>query len=113
MVSTKAGNMGMNLVGANHCVIFDTSWNPANDRQAIFRAYRYGQSRPVHVYRLVTRGGGLIEGKIYKRQVTKAATWNSVNCSRKSSRRSTNLCSTADGKKKGNMWVGLEDSGGA
>ena len=38
--------------------------------QAIFRAWRYGQTRPVHVYRLL--GEGTVEEKIYKRQICKA-----------------------------------------
>lgn len=43
MLSTKAGNMGINLVAANRVVLLDTSWNPANDLQAMFR---YGSIRP-------------------------------------------------------------------
>lgn len=37
LLSTKAGNMGINLVAANKVVLMDTSWNPANDLQAMFR----------------------------------------------------------------------------
>ena len=69
IISTKAGNMGINLQGASRVVLFDCSWNPAHDLQAIFRAYRYGQRRSVFVYRLVA--SGTMEEKIHMRQVDK------------------------------------------
>ncbi|CAN0438378.1 unnamed protein product, partial [Ectocarpus sp. 12 AP-2014] len=68
LLSTKAGNMGINLVAANRVVLMDTSWNPANDLQAMFRCYRFGQKKPVQVFRLVM-GNKSLEYKIHNKQV--------------------------------------------
>ncbi|KAL6308864.1 P-loop containing nucleoside triphosphate hydrolase protein [Sparassis latifolia] len=69
LISTLAGGTGLNLTGANKVVIFDPNWNPAHDLQAMDRAYRFGQTRDVSVYRLL--GAGSIEELIYARQVYK------------------------------------------
>ncbi|KAJ3486416.1 hypothetical protein NLI96_g4253 [Meripilus lineatus] len=69
LISTLAGGTGLNLTGANKVVIFDPNWNPAHDLQAMDRAYRFGQTRAVSVYRLL--GAGSIEELIYARQVYK------------------------------------------
>lgn len=61
--------MGITLTGADRVIIIDPSWNPCTDAQAIDRAYRIGQSKPVTVYRLIT--SGTIEEKIYRRQIFK------------------------------------------
>ncbi|HEY0888489.1 MAG TPA: DEAD/DEAH box helicase [Nocardioides sp.] len=62
LLSLKAGGTGLNLTRADHVVHVDRWWNPAVEDQATDRAYRIGQTRPVQVHRLVTRG--TIETKI-------------------------------------------------
>lgn len=56
LISLKAGGYGLNLTAADIVVHFDPWWNPAAEAQATDRAHRIGQTRPVTVYRLITRG---------------------------------------------------------
>ncbi|XP_052557139.1 DNA excision repair protein ERCC-6-like 2 [Tympanuchus pallidicinctus] len=69
LVSTMAGGLGLNFVGANVVILFDPTWNPANDLQAIDRAYRIGQCKDVKVFRLISLG--TVEEIMYLRQVYK------------------------------------------
>ena len=56
LISLKAGGYGLNLTAADYVVITDPWWNPAAEDQAMGRAHRIGQLRPVTVYRLVAKG---------------------------------------------------------
>lgn len=76
LVSTLAGGLGLNFIGANVVVLFDPTWNPANDLQAIDRVYRIGQCRDVTVFRLISLG--TVEEIIYLRQVYKQQLQSSV-----------------------------------
>ncbi|XP_056603399.1 DNA excision repair protein ERCC-6-like [Triplophysa dalaica] len=69
LLTTQVGGVGITLTAANRVVIFDPSWNPATDAQAVDRAYRIGQTENVLIYRLITCG--TVEEKIYRRQVFK------------------------------------------
>jgi SNF2 family DNA or RNA helicase len=56
IISTNAGGEGTNMHGANRVIIFDFRFNPSKEEQAIGRAYRLGQTKPVYVYRIITDG---------------------------------------------------------
>ncbi len=62
ILSLRAGGTGLNLTRANHVFHFDRWWNPAVENQASDRAYRIGQTKHVHVHRLIC--AGTIEEKI-------------------------------------------------
>jgi DNA excision repair protein ERCC-6 len=69
LLTTRACAYGITLTGADRVIIYDPSWNPAEDRQAVDRAYRIGQTRDVVVYRLIMASA--IEEKMYEKQVFK------------------------------------------
>ncbi|KAL1954653.1 hypothetical protein VTO42DRAFT_847 [Malbranchea cinnamomea] len=55
LLSTRAGGLGINLMTADTVILFDSDWNPQADLQAMARAHRIGQTKPVSVYRLVSK----------------------------------------------------------
>ncbi|KAK3380050.1 hypothetical protein B0T24DRAFT_180294 [Lasiosphaeria ovina] len=69
LISTRAGGVGLNIYGANRVVIFDFRYTPAEEQQAIGRAYRIGQTKPVYVYWL--QMGGTFENTIQNNAVFK------------------------------------------
>jgi SNF2 family DNA or RNA helicase len=56
LISLKAGGTGLNLTGADTVILYDIWWNPAVEAQAADRAHRIGQTKVVHVIKLVARG---------------------------------------------------------
>lgn len=71
LISLKAGGYGLNLTAADTVVHFDPWWNPAAEAQATDRTHRIGQTRPVTVYRLISRG--TVESKVLALQARKRA----------------------------------------
>eukprot|EP00953_Heterococcus_sp_UTEX-ZZ885_P001963 1572-Heterococcus_DN1.PRE.2 len=71
-----AGGVGLNLVGANRLVLYDQDWNPSQDHQTMARVWRFGQLKPVTIYRMMTTG--TIEETIYQRQLLKEELCNVI-----------------------------------
>lgn len=69
LLSTKAAGLGLTLTGADRAIVYDPSWNPSEDSQAVDRCYRIGQEKPVVVYRLIS--AGTVEERMYEKQVLK------------------------------------------
>jgi len=69
LISTRAGGLGVNLMSANHVILYDSDWNPQVDLQAMDRAHRIGQKKRTYVYRLIT--ASTVEEKIVERQAIK------------------------------------------
>ena len=69
LISTRAGGLGINLMTANIVVLYDSDWNPQIDLQAMDRAHRIGQKKPVSVFRFITEN--TIEEKMIEKQALK------------------------------------------
>ncbi|EEB07486.1 SNF2 family helicase Swr1 [Schizosaccharomyces japonicus yFS275] len=54
ILSTRSGGLGINLTGADTVIFYDSDWNPQLDAQAQDRSHRIGQTRDVHIYRLIS-----------------------------------------------------------
>ncbi|MEI6791158.1 MAG: DEAD/DEAH box helicase, partial [Myxococcaceae bacterium] len=62
LASIKTGGLGLNLTAADYCFILDPWWNPAVEQQAVNRIYRFGQNKPVFIYKIASQN--TIEEKI-------------------------------------------------
>merc|ERR1711879_370226 len=69
MLSLRAGGEGLNLQCASHVFIMEPWWNPAVELQAIQRAHRIGQTRPVTAIRYIT--DNTIEERMHQLQEKK------------------------------------------
>ena len=76
LISLRAGGFGLNLTEADYCFVLDPWWNPAAEQQAVDRAHRIGQTRPVMVYRLVAKD--TIEEKVMALKQRKSALFDAV-----------------------------------
>jgi len=70
LLSTRAGGLGLNLAAADTVILHDLDFNPFNDIQAEDRCHRFGQTKVVTVYKLVTEG--TVDADIYAMQERKA-----------------------------------------
>lgn len=69
LLSTRAGGLGINLATADTVILYDSDWNAQCDLQAMDRAHRIGQRRPVNVYRLITENS--VEERILRTAMSK------------------------------------------
>ncbi|KFO86016.1 Chromodomain-helicase-DNA-binding protein 1-like, partial [Buceros rhinoceros silvestris] len=73
---STSGGVGMNLTAADTVIFTDSDFNPQNDLQAIARAHRIGQHKPVKIIRLI--GRDTIEEIIYRRAASKLRLTNAI-----------------------------------
>ena len=74
IMSLKAASLGLNMVAACHVLMLDLWWNPTTEDQAVDRAHRIGQTRPVTVSRLTVKDS--VEDRILALQV------KTISCTR-------------------------------
>ncbi|KAG7398129.1 Chromodomain-helicase-DNA-binding protein 1-like [Phytophthora boehmeriae] len=69
LISTRAGGVGLNLQRADTVIFADSDYNPQADLQAVARAYRLGQTKPIHVIKFLC--ANTVEESIYRRALKK------------------------------------------
>jgi SNF2 family DNA or RNA helicase len=76
LISLKAGGVGLNLTAAEYVFLLDPWWNPAVEAQAVDRAHRIGQTKPVFAYRYLAKD--TVEEKVLALQQSKKALADSI-----------------------------------
>ncbi|KAK3084061.1 hypothetical protein FSP39_007454 [Pinctada imbricata] len=112
LLTTQVGGVGLTLTAADRVIIFDPSWNPATDAQAVDRVFRIGQDKNVVIYRLITCG--TVEEKIYRRQIfkdsiTRQTTGNSKNPYRYFTKQELRELFTLDNPRQSKTQIQLEE----
>lgn len=72
----EAGGVGLNLQAASAVIIMEPQWKPSTEVQAVARAHRMGQTRPVQVHRLLA--ANTIDERIEELLGTKQALFDKV-----------------------------------
>lgn len=76
IINPRAGGSGLNITAANHVIMYNPEWNPALEMQAIARAHRRGQTKPVSIHYLYyadTVEEAMIEVSRHKRNLADTA----------------------------------------
>ena len=61
LLSMRSGAVGINLTAANHVFLMEPAFNPALEDQAVGRAHRMGQTRPVTVKKFYIKVHSLLQ----------------------------------------------------
>uniref|UniRef100_K3WBB7 Uncharacterized protein n=1 Tax=Globisporangium ultimum (strain ATCC 200006 / CBS 805.95 / DAOM BR144) TaxID=431595 RepID=K3WBB7_GLOUD len=81
LISTRSGGVGLNLQRADTVIFADSDYNPQQDLQAVARAYRLGQTKPIHVIKFLC--ASTVEEIIYRRALKKMRMADKIrNCAR-------------------------------
>lgn len=76
LLTLKAGGVGLNLTAADYVLLYDPWWHDAIDAQAISRAHRIGQTKPVIAKRYITTES--IEEKMLTLKKAKSALFSNL-----------------------------------
>lgn len=110
ILSSKIAALGHDFTEANHVILFDSWWNPQGDAQAIARAYRRNQTKPVTVYRLASAAG---DESIIRAQLRKLALFEWIIHNRPSRLSQDGLTDCSEVEKNKDrlaLWASLKDA---